>query len=290
MTEFELLQSRLKRSSDLQRMLRSSALVSMEGIPLKVRSFEEDVVPLPRFDSGLISAFNVVHGGYTGLTILAGAGGSGKSSEALACALTNSADPAASVHYLDAENYIGDQIDRARGWFGSDAEFADGMAARSFNFHWYEVLPGMGWQQHMHGIADRLTHENERVLIIVDSVNAFSRMLDGNPLMNASRIYMSLMVLCRVSGGAISVLALSELNKQGELKGLEGVFISSMALKLSREPDIAPNVIRLEMLKNRSGRFQSDLGLYEIDAKRCRLVSYEPEGSYEPSNIYPLPH
>lgn len=249
------------------------------------RSLADAEPPLPRWPLGLLSDFDAVFGndeyplaGASGLTLLAGEGGTGKSLVAMGCALENAATPGTCVCYLDAENTSGDQAQRAIAWFGGERRFREGIGELELNFHWIEIGRGLSYRNILAAAAARLLHDHERLLLIVDSINSLSRKIPGRVLDTLSRLYGALAALVRDSGGRIGVLALSELNSGGAVKGLEGVHDATVALKLQRELDLGDQIVRLRMLKNRNGLFRSDLGLYEIHAGSCRLQRWEEHG------------
>lgn len=264
-------------SEKLQKLLRTSTLRPDGMTAIENRTFLDEVTPIPRWPSGFMSDFDALFDGFCGLTVLAGPGGSGKSTHAMACALENALKPNVCVGYFDAENTLGDQIERAKRWWGDEASFRSNMQSIAMRFHWIEVLPGMAWQQITAAFSRRMLLEHEHVLIILDSVFSIARCFGGRPLDDASRIYVALLSLVRQSEGRIRILALSELNKDGGVKGLEGVYASTLSLKFEPEHEHGENVLRLKMLKNRSGRFQSDLGLYVIDSEINRIRRYDDD-------------
>lgn len=269
---------RMREVKRLEMLLRSSRLGGYDPVPLRERSLWKDDEPdLPHWPSGFGAeqerdSFDRLLRGFNGLTVLCGESGTGKSTAALACAFANVLDPGTFVAYLDAENPIGTQVDRSCSWWGSRMKFQHAITQGiDERFFWFEVLPGMTWTQLMNGIAERITSECQRLLIVLDSVNSLARIFPGHPLANTSAIYMAAQSLVRPSVGAIRILALSELNGNRDLKGLEGVYMSSLALKLLREPEFGPTAARMSMLKNRAGAFVQDLGIYDCIPERCRL-------------------
>lgn len=256
----------------IRKMLHDSTLQAVEQPEVENKTLlDENVRPLPRWASGFYSDFDALLGGFCGLTVLAGPGGSGKSTHAIACALENAMSPGTCVAYFDAENALGDQIVRARNWWGSDADFRSNMEAMALRFHWFEVLPGHSWEQLMRNLAQRVLLDHERVLLIFDSMFSIARCFGGNTLDVCSRMYLALVSMIRRSEGRIRVLALSEMNKDGGVKGLEGVYASTLALMLTPDPEKGDDVVHLKMLKNRSGPLRRDLGFYQIDSGSNRL-------------------
>lgn len=262
---------RAERARQLQAVLNESSLKHPELVPNVDCRLTDEVAEIPRWPSGLYSSFDAIFGGFVGLTVYAGPSGTAKSMVGMGCGLENAMTPGTCVVYLDCENGQGDQGRRAMRWFGTEPSFQHGMQKLALHFHWAPVLPGMTWPQLMQYAARKLLQEHQRILLVLDSVSSMSRLLPGKPLDTLSRIYVALMTLVRATQGRVQVLALSELNAKGEVKGLEGVYASDLAIKLVREPDEGENVVRLNMLKHRNGRFQFDLGLYEILDQNCRL-------------------
>lgn len=262
---------RAERARELRRVLGASTLRHPELVPNVDCMLTDDVPEIPRWPSGLYSSFDAIFGGFPGLTVYAGPSGTGKSILGLGCALENAMTPGTCVVYLDCENAQGNQARRALRWFGSEPGFAHGMQSIALHFHWTPVLPGMTWEQLMLYASGKLLQEHERILLVLDSVSSMSRLLPGKQLDTLSRIYVALAAIVRASGGRVQVLGLSELNGKGDVKGLEGVYAADLAIKLVREPDEGDNIVRLNMVKHRSGRFQFDLGLYEVLDSSCRM-------------------
>jgi predicted ATP-dependent serine protease len=269
--DLDLLEYSAVASERISKMIRASSIQALPMVPLRSDSFLDDAAPMPRWPSGLYSDFDAVHDGFCGLTVLAGPGGSGKSQQALACALENAMVPGTCVAYLDAENALGNQIERAVRWFGDRRSFEANMQRLSLHFHWFKVLPGMSWEQLMGGVSKRLMHDHERLLLVFDSISSLARCFEGNPLANSSRMYSALVSLVSTSEGRVRALALSELNKDGGVKGLEGVYASDLSIKLTLETDEGEGIVKMHMLKNRFGPLRPNLGLYEIDHRMCRL-------------------
>lgn len=262
------------RMRDLRAALRNSTLdKAREMRPINEKLLTDRAEELPRWPSGLHSDFDAISGGFTGLTVLAGRGGSGKSMHALACALENALQPETVVFYLDAENALGEQQRRAVRWFGGSALFEAQMRSiAGIHFHWVELMPGMTWDQAMSWCAQRISIEHARVLVVLDSINSISRLHHGKAFETSSLIYMACNAIVRETKGQVSFLALSELNKSGEISGREGEHHATLALQLERDKD-RETVVRLRMLKHRTGPLRHDLGLYEIDADHSRLVA-----------------
>lgn len=288
MTDLDDLEYRMRARHLLQHLLKQSQLEQPQMVPTQDRSLLDPSQSPPRWPSGLYSDFDAVLDGLCGLTVLAGPSGTGKSLWAMSCALENAMVPGTAVFYFDCENHHGEQARRAMHWFGTEPSFRANMASLALHFHWLEVLPGMTYRQLLHFAADRLLHDHERVLLVFDSMSSLSRMIPGRQLDTLSKLYVALPALVRSSGGRLRVLALSELNKAGDVKGLEGVYASDMALKLVREPDEGENTVRLHMLKNRGGQFCSDLGLYDVRAKQCRLMKVDYRDARNP--LHPPAH
>jgi predicted ATP-dependent serine protease len=266
------------QQKNLRFALRGATLDRAQELrPIGEKLLTDPAEELPRWRSGLHSDFDAISGGFTGLTVLAGRGGSGKSMHALACALENALVPETVVFYLDAENALGEQQRRAVRWFGSSALFEAQMRSiAGLHFHWVELLPGMNWDQVMHWCAQRVSIEHSRVLVVLDSVNSIARLHRGKAFETSSLIYMACNAVVRETKGAVGFLALSELNKAGEISGREGEHHATLALQLEREED-RDGVIRMRMLKHRTGPLRPDLGLYEIDARHSRLVALRRE-------------
>lgn len=269
------LEFRVFGARSLQHLLATSRLHAAEGLVPSVGSnLLDDDPPTPHWASGLFSDFDAMFGGFSGLTLLAGPGGSGKSLAAMSCALENALEPGTLVVYFDCENAKGDQSKRAAAWFGSSDYFRTNMLNLTLHFHWHRVVPGHTYEQLMQFAARRVL-DHERVLLVVDSVCSLARMLRGRALDNLSALWQSLAQLVTSSDGRIRVLGLSELNARGEVKGLEGVYAATLSLKLEAEPDLGDDVYRMHMVKQRNGIFRRNLGLYQVQHSQCRLSRYD---------------
>lgn len=235
--------------------------------------------PMPRWPSGFMSDFDAVIGGFVGVTVIAGDGGTGKSTHAMACALTNVRQPGTAVFYFDAENQLGDQTKRAVAWHGGVEEFNRQMSAvNGIHFHWVEVLPGISYEQLMHYAADRILPEHERVLLIFDSVQSICRAGRGRASRFdvEDRFYDEVVSLAKLPGCPLGVLALSEVNGGGGVSGKRGMYAGSLVMKFEKD-DEDEKVVKLEMLKHRSGPLQWKLGSYSIDWGNGELRKLEGE-------------
>jgi hypothetical protein len=270
------LELRIFGANSLRVILQRSTLEPSEGlVPSRGSNLLDVAPPLPRWPSGLYSDFDALVGGFSGVTAIAGPSGSGKSLIALACALENVLIPGTLVVYFDAENSEGDQSQRATQWFGA-SYFREQMLEQTLNFHWHEVLPGHTYEQLLSFAARRLL-DHERVLLVFDSVTSIARRFRGRNLDNLSNLWQALAHLVRQSAGRIGVLGLSELNGRGDLLGLQGVYDSTLGLKLEADTERGDSVYQMRMLKHRNGELRRDLGLYSTEWSSCRLVRYEKE-------------
>jgi len=246
--------------------------------------------PLPRWPSAIVGLDDWIGGGFVGATALAGESGTGKSMTGLGVAVTAAMQPKTIAVYADAENTQGDQAERLHGWCGSPKRYGEVIEKISGSFHWIEWEPGMSWRQLMQWIADRIEPGTRSVQLVLDSVNSIARSIPGNSLHIASGIYTACTLLARGSKGAVKVLGLSELNGNRDLKGLEGVYIAHLALKIVREHDKGPNVLRMHMMKNRTGAFVPDLGLFEVIPERSQIVRYGSGARGEAEDRGPVTH
>lgn len=264
---------------DLRFALRNATLDRAKASrPLQEKLFTDPVEKYARWPSGLHSDFDAVFDGFVGVTVVAGRGGCGKSSMALSCALENALQPGTAVFYLDAENDLGLQQWRAQRWFGSQPLYEVQMIKLAGSrFHWVQIMPGHTWDQAMHYIAERVSLEHERVLIVVDSINTFARYHKGKEYENSSLIYMACNTMARDTLGKISTLVLSELNGSGEVRGREGEHHGTLVLLVERDHDLGDDCVAMKMLKHRAGPLKVELGSYLISAKHTRLVKLDAE-------------
>jgi len=264
----------VERQEWLQRLLREAAEMEVlkeypSGHPLAERPAR-----LPRWPSGLGPGFDVVFGGFQGVTILGGDAGVGKSTWSMACALEN-AHAGALVLYFDAENAAGEQWHRASCWHGGPDAFDRAQERLGMNFRWTLVDNRHSWQTMMLYAAKEILPRHERVLMIFDSMQTICDEIAGGQgmLQVSADLYSRMNRLVRSSDGQIQFLILSELNKEAGVKGGAGKYRGTMVLRIAVEDRIhgSDPTYRIEMLKNRTGRNPGELGTYTLEWQRCRF-------------------
>lgn len=265
---------RLTQVKSLGRMLRESTLESPMRMPPKEQSFADEIPRLPRWPSGLGAEFDAQFGGFQAVTVLGGPAGVGKSQWAIACAMDNAYEKDCCVLYFDAENYEGEQRERVLRWHGGPGGFLAHYQTFSRFFVWSAIDHTTDWTSMMHFAASRLTRHHQRVLIILDSLQSIADEIEpGRMLQVTAALYSTMNRMVRASGGRISFLVLSEINKEGGMKGGAGAYRGTMIMRIERpEDDQGEGIYRVSMLKNRTGRTVGDLGLFELQHHRCRFV------------------
>lgn len=234
------------------------------------------VAAYPRWPSGL-DKLDVLTGGFQGLTILGGDSGTGKSMLALASAL-ETARQGQLVVYFDAENGEGQQAERVMRYYGATAFMSDFPKLSGKSFFWVPVMHGHDIRKVTQQVLALHTKFHQGVLLIFDSCSAIADLLRApqekeESIGKIARLQRWMDSVVRSSHGNVRVLALSELNAEGEIYGKRGKYISTMSVCLQHDPSESPrdDVVRVYVEKNRNGRQRFELGYFLRDWRHSRF-------------------
>lgn len=227
---------------------------------------------LPRWTAGIGAEFDQEYEGFQGVTVLGGPAGSGKSQWALACALSNAVDGACVV-YFDAENAAGEVRERMVRWFGGELTFTREFPRLKLNMHWAEIDHTHNWKTMMLYVQQLVLHTHKRLLVVLDSVQTIADECDPDRgmLHVTAELYRTMNRIVKQTYGRANFLVLSELNKEGGIKGGSGMYRGTMVMSIAREQEQGKDCYRLSLIKNRNGPTPGDIGLYDLDYWRCRF-------------------
>ena len=223
-----------------------------------------------------IEAVDKLSGGFYDLAVIAGHYKLGKSLAALRSGL-KAAESGWTVFYLDGENDPSTLRRRIINYFGCDFTqwpewYADRFILRRFG-------PQATIEQIAVFASDRLTEADDRVVIVIDSVNRLAKRVSSNketPYFEAlgNVVDWSQNVAC-LSGGKVAVLLVSELNRRGQATGLDVEYSASTILYVRGEP--TSQEVELQLISRRT--LGGNLGTYRRVYSRC---AFEPAYQGQP--------
>lgn len=258
------------RSKRVRMMNHIEIVTSDDYAPnLAKKDLREGDAPYPRFDIGL-EHVDALGGGY-GLTVCGARPGVGKSTLALGASLLSAACGQPTI-YFDAENPVELQKRRALAWCGGDAQRLDSIIDSGL-FQWVEVESGHSIRQIVQLILKEFSEQG--ALIVFDSLNSISRSLlkpGENYLQSVTKRAVWMNSVAKKTDGRVRFLALSELNKEGGIKGLEAEHVASMVIAMEREDPEDPQRIRVRVTKNRDGREDRKGQVYELQWQHSAFV------------------
>ncbi len=216
-----------------------------------------------RWGSG-IEALDVVTGGFYGNTILGGEAGVAKSILALGSSLL-AAKAGFRVIYANCELMDGEIMRRVGGFL----QAADDPCLSRWEFHnFYEECTFQGFAN---DVSEYVHFDDERVLVVVDSLNSFIRKQGGRDYFHHVDELVGWTETCvRKSAGKLCFLLISELNKGGGIKGETGEYVCALSVRM-KHADKNPDAIDISTEKGREGGGYRSYGRYRINHKRCIL-------------------
>lgn len=235
-----------------------------------------DHQPYPRFEIG-ISEIDSKWDGAQGLTVLSGRPGTGKSMLCVCTALLNAAK-GTPVFYFDAENST-ELVQRRMKRFIGEARFVNRMAeySRDGLLSYIKVRTGNEFRQLVKFIVTNL--QGTDALIITDSINQVAKKLmrpreDYFGKINQILAWQD--ETCQLTDGSVRFLTLSEMNKQGDAKGMDAEHTCTMSIRLHRDDE--RGVVRVEIGKHRDGEGYLQLGRYRlvIEANEFQRIVQDP--------------
>ena len=229
-----------------------------------------------RYPSG-IAAVDKRCGGFYGVTTIVSDTGLGKSMAAVGASV-DAALAGIRVVYLNAEIPLEPFKWRLKARLAGAASgySMEARAARfAENFEWWAVRSGLDLREITRAVLECVKPRDERILIVVDSVNTVTEMVDDDYFGTLKRIGLWAMESRRVSEGRIGWLLLSETNQRGEVKGGKLGFLSDMVLHIAKGDH--PDYCRLIVQKGREGG-GGDLGVFLREWKTGRFIGEGEQG------------
>jgi predicted ATP-dependent serine protease len=223
----------------------------------------------PTWPSG-IEDIETKAGGFSGCTAIAGAPKLGKSMLALRSALL-AAERGWTTFYFDGENAQQIIAQRVTNFFGRSYTDWPDWVAEHFRFRWLEDQATI-FKLADH-VAEHITERNDRVLVVIDSINRLAKGMDAmseRPGLNTYFRHLNQITgwgsqVARHSRGEISVLLISELNRRGEATGQNIEYATDQILYLRKGDE--PRRVKMELVSRATEG--GDLGEYVRSYTRC---------------------
>lgn len=231
----------------------------------------------PRWGSGIEDLDRSEAGGMYGVTVLGGEAGVAKSIVALGSSLL-AARAGWRTIYCNFE-LDSDEISRRIGGFlGSTSR--DCLKMWSF----INLFQGCSFQGTTNDIAYKVSYGDERVLIVIDSINSFVRKQSKREYFAAIDEIVGWAETCvRKTHGHIGFILVSELAQAGNIKGGTTEYVCSLSLRMKHAKD-QNNVIDVSTEKGREGGGYRKIGSYSIDHHQCKLVPLPDTEKPEPQD------
>ena len=263
---FRLVTALLERGLNVKRRERIEAV-----------ELSEEQIAYPRWWSGVSQVDRLLgdgDGGFQGMTAIGAPPGHGKSTLALGAG-TECARQGDLVLLFDSEN--GSALTRTR-LLRRLYQNLDELAEISGSTLFYlPVSPEDELQSISRAVLERFRLDHKGILVIVDSVNSVVEMLvrGENEFRNHQQFLAWADWIVRQSNGFVRFLLVSELNKEGGLRGVKIGYRAQVTLGLKRPPDEGHDVVEITCLKNRDGR-AGRVGVFTLDWRHSRFNWLRP--------------
>lgn len=221
----------------------------------------------PRWPSG-INLLDCRAGGMYGLTVVGGESGVGKSMLAIGASLA-AAQRGWRVVYANAELKLPEIGRRIVAFLGVNAEPLR-------RWHCIDVFDGVSLQSFIHLACDRVLPMDEQVLIVIDSINSFTRKQGarGTNIFDALNDITAFAETCvRKSNGNIGMLLVSELTRAGGVKGATAEYVCDLDIRMKHSKSSDKNIVEISTDKGREGGGNTDYGRYHPNFLTCRFES-----------------
>jgi hypothetical protein len=249
-----------------------------QGTAVSERNPRDAGALCPRYPTGIGPIDERCRGGFYGVTVEGGEPGTGKSMQALACAL-EAAAAGWEVAYLDAELgdanfamrvncYIRNDVERFR---GNPLLEEDGVVDE---IHWLRV-DGVPDLARLFGIVFvGLPWIGDRQLVVIDSVNAIAKLLliagDERDYFSAIRLIGAVAQAVRkMSDGRVAFLLVSELTRAGGIRGADLEYVADLDVRFKRCQ--TRDYTEIVIPKGREGG-EDNYGSFLRDWRRGRFV------------------
>jgi len=236
---------------------------------------DKDHPPSPRFPTPLRKLNQQLAGGLYGVTSLAGEPKLGKSTLAIGVAL-EAAVKGWLVLFLSAEMAIEQTMARFGRYLAAHPHTDDPGRRLAI----LDVVTPMTSHRLVAELSDRVVeYGDERVLVVVDSLNSLAQMLGGDYFSKLHALLLFFVRARRLAADDLAVLAISELNQRGEVKGQQAAYWADCVVRLRRGND-HPGAVEVDVQHSREGG-AGDLGRYVLDPSRGVFV---PTAGHEGRN------
>jgi len=229
-----------------------------------------DLAPSPRFPSTLPKLDQRTEGGFYGLTAIGGNAGVGKSTLATSCAC-DFALAGGKVVCLNAEMTKKQVLSRV--WYASNGRSRQ-IVDQALRL--VQVNHTIGFKDIVEHCFSALDFEDDRMLIVIDSINTIADMASAQSGVPYFTILSDLVGWCatvrRRSEGKVAFVLVSELNARGEVKGLKLEYVADLVVRLTKAE--TPEFVEVEVSKGREGG-RGALGTYFVDWRAGRLRGAE---------------
>jgi len=169
--------------------------------------------------------------GFHGVTSLAAAKGTGKTTLATSCAIEAAAHGWQVVVFLAEDDTNG----LRKRLFEYAQYHPDSAAAAVEWLHFFSVPMGVTKESILMDITAATDRESDRpVLVVMDSINTIASLSRGNYLHKLHNLGLWAMISRRISRGAVSFMLVSETNQRNEIKGANLGFWSDQVLTMKR--------------------------------------------------------
>lgn len=221
-----------------------------------------------RFPTGIRKLDRMTGGGY-GVTVISGAPKMGKSFAAVACALEAAAE-GIRVIYLNAEMPI-EQTAARFGRYLRAFPRVDVSPRALAVLDVVQPLSASGLVNELENII--LDYSDERILLVIDSVNSLVRNLGGDQLAKIESVLMFLIRARRLAPNDFSALAVCELNQRGHVKGLSAEYLADLLVRLRRTEQPGAQGVEIDVQLSRESQ-SGPIGRHLLDPTRgCFLCA-----------------
>jgi hypothetical protein len=242
---------------DKQHLLREGAFNDQD--PLQLLRIEPDDRPRLTWPSGI--SWIDIRGGFANVATIAGFPKLGKSMVCLRSALL-AAEQGWRTFYFDGENPT-DVFSERISWHLNGTPYHQWPQWLDTHFDSQEMKIKCNLESIADHVAEMIMAEDDRVLVVIDSVNRLARRMAakglGKYLENLISITSWAGVCARESYGALSFMLVSETNRAGGAVGMNIEYETHLMLSLHRGSE--DHMVKLNLF-NRSGP-GGDIGEYE---------------------------
>lgn len=228
----------------------------------------------PRYPSG-IEAIDEETDGFYGCTLLGGESGVGKSLLGTGASLL-AAMSGWRVCYGNCEMKTSEISRRVRAFVG--------QGDRGFLSRWHciDLFHGATLEKFVCEVEEKCHKEDEKILLVIDSLNSFVRkmgQIENGYFRAIDDVCAFGETVVRKSNGRVGLLLVSELNKNGGIKGGSSEYVCCLDVRMKHGAD-QKDVTEISTEKGREGGGYRSYGSYYPDFKTCSF-KYLPDAKKE---------